>query len=308
MAIQWFPGHMHKARKQIEEILPQIDVVIEVLDARIPFSSENPMITELRGEKPSLKILNKADLADERLTKIWIEEIKQRGDQSAIPIQLDSQDLQKKIIQHCMDLLPPRHNKPAPTALIVGIPNVGKSTLINRLAGRTVAKTGNEPAVTQSQQRVGLDGGFQLLDTPGMMWAKVRNEPSGYRLALTGAIKDTALDHGDVAYFAASALATQYPNALIERYQLTELPETELDILQAIGARRGCLGNGGDVNFDKVAKVLLTDLRSGKLGRLTLETPEMIRAEMIVTEEIEAEREAKKEARIARRKKGKKKW
>ena len=308
MAIQWFPGHMHKARKQIEEILPQIDVVIEVLDARIPFSSENPMITELRGEKPSLKILNKADLADEQLTNIWIEEIKQRGDQSAIPIQLDSQDLQKKVIQHCMDLLPPRHNKPAPTALIVGIPNVGKSTLINRLAGRTVAKTGNEPAVTQSQQRVGLADGFQLLDTPGMLWAKVRNEPSGYRLALTGAIKDTALDHGDVAYFAASALAALYPSALIERYQLTELPETELDILQAIGARRGCLGSGGDVNFDKVAKVLLTDLRSGKLGRLTLETPEMIREEMVVTEQLEAARAAKKEARIERRKKGKKKW
>ena len=308
MAIQWFPGHMHKARKQIEEILPQIDVVIEVLDARIPFSSQNPMIAELRGEKPSLKILNKADMADEQRTNTWIEEIKRRGDQSAIPIQLDSQDLQKKVIQHCMDLLPPRHNKPAPTALIVGIPNVGKSTLINRLAGRTVAKTGNEPAVTQSQQRVGLADGFQLLDTPGMLWAKVRNESSGYRLALTGAIKDTALDHGDVAYFAASALAALYPNALIERYQLTELPETELDILQAIGARRGCLGSGGDVNFDKVAKVLLTDLRSGKLGRLTLETPEMIRAEMIVTEQIEAEREAKKEARIERRKKGKKKW
>jgi len=308
MAIQWFPGHMHKARKQIEEILPQVDVVIEVIDARIPFSSENPMIAELRGEKPSLKILNKADLADEAQTERWLAEIKNRAGTDALAIHLDSGDLQKKVIHRCLALLPPRHNKPAPTALIAGIPNVGKSTLINRLAGRTVAKTGNEPAVTQSQQRVGLADGFQLLDTPGMLWAKVRNESSGYRLALTGAIKDTALDHGDVAFFAASALSTLYPDALKARYQLTQIAEQELDLLQAIGARRGCLGSGGDVDFDKVAKVLLTDLRSGKLGRLTLETPEMIAEEMIETERLEAEKEAKRQARIARRKKGKKRW
>ncbi len=308
MAIQWFPGHMHKARKQIEEVLPQVDVIIEVLDARIPFSSENPMIAEIRGEKPSLKILNKADMADSTTTDLWLSEIKRRAGQDAIAIQLDSSDLQKKIIERCYALLPQRNNKPAPTALIAGIPNVGKSTLINRLAGRTVAKTGNEPAVTQSQQRVGLADGFQLLDTPGMLWAKVRNESSGYRLALTGAIKDTALDHGDVAYFAAAALSSLYPEALKVRYELEQLPEQEIDLLQAIGARRGCLGSGGDVNFDKVAKVLFTDFRSGKLGRLTLETPEMVRVEMIETERLEAERAAKKEARIARRKKGKKNW
>lgn len=308
MAIQWFPGHMYKARKKIEEILPQVDVIIEVLDARIPFSSENPMIAELRGEKPSLKILNKADLADEKLTEQWIAEIRRRDGTDALPVHLGSTNLQKKIIQHCLSLLPPRHNKPAPTALIVGIPNVGKSTLINRLAGRTVAKTGDEPAVTQSQQRVSLADGFQLLDTPGMLWAKVRNESSGYRLALTNAIKDTALDHTDVAFFAAAALSSLYPEALKSRYEITDLPEQELDILQAIGSRRGCLGRGGDVNFDKVAKVLLTDLRSGKLGRLTLETPEMTAAEMIETERLEAERAIKREARIARRGKGKKRW
>ncbi|MGB0865760.1 MAG: ribosome biogenesis GTPase YlqF [Granulosicoccaceae bacterium] len=305
MAIQWFPGHMHKARRQIEEILPQVDVIIEVLDARLPFSSENPMIAELRGEKPSLKLLNKADLADADLNQIWIDEIEQRDGQSALAIQPDKQDLQQLVIKSCANLLPPRHNKPAPTALIAGIPNVGKSTLINRLAGRTVAKTGNEPAVTQSQQRVGLADGFQLLDTPGMLWARVRNEASGYRLALTGAIKDTALDHTEVAFFAASALADRYPSRLTERYQLDALPSTELELLQAIGARRGCLGKGGEVSFDKVAKVLLTDLRSGKLGRLTLETPEMIQAEMEKTEQLEAERAAKKEARLARRKKKK---
>jgi len=266
------------------------------------------MIAEVRGEKPSLKILSKADLADPVLTERWVEEIKQRAGHDALPISLDSKKLQETVIQRCMALLPPRHNKPAPTALVAGIPNVGKSTLINRLAGRTVAKTGNEPAVTQSQQRIGLEDGFQLLDTPGMLWAKVRNENSGYRLALTGAIKDTALDHADIAFFAAGALAELYPQALMDRYQLKELPDSELDILQAIGARRGCLGQGGDVDFDKVAKILLTDVRSGKLGRMTLETPEMIATEMVETERLEAEKAAKKEARIARRKKGKTRW
>lgn len=308
MAIQWFPGHMNKARKQIEEIMPQVDLIIEVLDARIPFSSENPMIAELRGHRPSLKILNKADLADPALTKRWLSEIKQRVGTDALTIDLGSSDLQASIIKRCLELLPPRNNKPAPTALIAGIPNVGKSTLINRIAQRTVAKTGNEPAVTQSQQRVGLTGGFQLLDTPGMLWPKVRNENSGYRLALTGAVKDTAVDHADVAFFAAAALSSQYPERLIERYQLKELPGQEIDILQAIGARRGCLGHGGDVDFDKVAKVLLTDFRSGKLGPITLETPEMIAVEMVETEAREAAQVAKREARIARRKKGKKNW
>lgn len=305
MAIQWFPGHMHKARKQIEEVLPQVDVIIEVLDARLPFSSENPMIAELRGDKPSLKLLTKADLADAELTQAWLAHIRSRDGQSALAIDPQTAQLARTVIDACNALLPPRHNKPPPTALIAGIPNVGKSTLINRLAGRTVARTGNEPAVTQSQQRVGLEGGFQLLDTPGMLWAKVRNEASGYRLALTGAIKDTALDHAEVAFFAAGALAARYPEALRERYQLDTLPAAELELLQAIGARRGCLGRGGEVDFDKVAKVLLTDLRSGKLGRLTLETPEMVREEMLETERLEQERAAKKAARLERRNKKK---
>ena len=220
MQIQWYPGHMHKASKEMREILPNIDLVIEVLDARIPFSSENPMLAELRGSKPCIKILNKSDLADPEKTRIWQHYLDKQQGVKTLSLSLEQKDRAQRILELCRKMLPERDSalKDIMT-MIVGIPNVGKSTLINTLAGRTIAKTGNEPAVTKGQQRINLHNGIQLYDTPGVLWPNVENKNSGYRLAVTGAIKDTAMDYSDVAYFAVELLSREYPGRLKERYQ-----------------------------------------------------------------------------------------
>jgi len=199
-SIQWFPGHMNKARNEIKEIMPQMDVVIEVIDARIPYSSENPMVAALRGHKPVIKILNKADLADPELTAAWIDDLEQQSQVKAIACDTNKASDVQRILQLCKKLVPNKVGTGRQIkAMIMGIPNVGKSTLINTLAGRSVAKTGDEPAVTKSQQLIKLDDDIMLYDTPGMLWPKVENANSGYRLAATGGIRDTAFDFADVA-------------------------------------------------------------------------------------------------------------
>lgn len=303
MAIQWYPGHMHKASKEMKQILSQVDQFIEVLDARIPFSSENPMLAEIRGEKPTIKILNKSDLADPERTAEWQAYLEQQKNVKTIALSASEPERAKDILDLCHKLMP---NKSATekqiSAMIVGIPNVGKSTLINTLAGRTIAKTGNEPAVTKMQQRIKLERSIVLFDTPGVLWPNLENPHTGYRLAVTGAIKETAVDNADIAFYGIGYLMKVYPELLTQRYELEQLPSTEIELLESIGAKRGCLRAGGQVDLDRVSKIVLTEFRSAMIGAITLETPAMMEQELVELEKIRAEKKAKKEARKQRRK------
>lgn len=296
--IQWFPGHMHKARVQMAEILPKVDLVIEVLDARIPYSSENPMLSELRGDKPALKLLNKSDLADPELTKVWKSYLDRQPGIKARPVTTEEPKKIWQLGKVIQDMFPEKQGMGRfPTAMICGIPNVGKSTLINILAGRKSLKTGDEPGVTKGQQKIKLQNGVMLYDTPGVLWPNVENIKSGYRLATMGSIKDTAMEYEDVAHFAAGILLESYVDRLVDRYQIDPLPETALELMDAIGKRRGCLSKRAIVDYERVSRILLTDLRSGKLGPITFETPEMMEAEK---REVEAEAKAKAEKKAGR--------
>lgn len=285
-SIQWFPGHMHKARKEIEEVIPKIDVIIEVLDARIPFSSENPLIRHLRKDKPVIKILNKRDLADPKMTHLWLEHLEKEQGVKAMAITTENIGEVNKIMELCQKLAPHRLaiGKNIRT-MIMGIPNVGKSTIINTLVGRVVAKTGNQPAVTRQQQRINLPNGVVLSDTPGILWPKVENPHSGFRLAATGAVKDTAMQYDEVAFYTVEYLASVYPELLKKRYQIDELPDSAIELMEAIGEKRGCLRQGGRIDIHKASEILINDLRNGVLGLITLEHPDMISKELIDAEE-----------------------
>ncbi|KII76697.1 ribosome biogenesis GTPase YlqF [Vibrio renipiscarius] len=306
MSIQWFPGHMHKAQKEIAEAIPQIDVIIEVLDARIPFSSENPMISELRGEKPVIKVLNKRDLADPEMTQLWIEHLEKEQNVKAMAITTSQPQEVQKILELCRKMAPNREEvgKNIRT-MIMGIPNVGKSTIINSLAGRTIAITGNQPAVTRRQQRINLQNGVVLSDTPGILWPKVENPHSGFRLAATGAVKDTAMEYDEVAFYTVEYLAQAYPDRLKERYQIEELPESDVELMEEIGRRRGALRSGGRVDLHKASEILLHELRSGTLGQITLERPEMITEELV---QVEIDTARKLEEKIKKKEERRKRY
>ena len=304
MSIQWFPGHMHKAQKEMRERLPQIDMIIELLDARLPASSENPLLAEIRGDKPCLKLLNKADLADTAATDTWLEHFRQRDQTDALALTAHTLDNSESILQRCRLLCPGREGAGKELKILIGgIPNVGKSTLINKLAGRLIAKTGNEPAITKGQQRIALQHGLALYDTPGILWPKVENPHSGYRLAVSGAIRDTAIDHGDVALYATNWLMRDYPQALCTRFALDPLPADDIGVLEAIGEKRGNLRVGGQVDFDKVGRLLLSEIRRGELGPVTLELPAQVAKEQQEAEQQAAIKAAKKAERLARHKK-----
>ncbi|MGM9986539.1 MAG: ribosome biogenesis GTPase YlqF [Bacillaceae bacterium] len=278
--IQWFPGHMAKARRQVTEKLKLIDVVIELVDARLPLSSRNPMIDEIVQHKPRLVILNKADLADNHKTKEWITYFKEQG-LTALPVDAKSGRGLKQIIDSCKLLTKEKFDKMAAKgvrprairALIVGIPNVGKSTLINRLANKNIAKTGDRPGVTQAQQWIKVGKEMELLDTPGILWPKFEDELVGYKLATTGAIKDTILNLQDITLFALNYMKEHYPTRLEERFHLTEIPEEGVALFEEIGKKRGCMVSGGFIDYDKAAELIIRELRGGKLGDLTFEVP-----------------------------------
>jgi len=293
MAIQWFPGHMNKARKKIAEAMPEIDLVIEVLDARLPFSSTNPMVDELRGDTPCIKILNKADLADPKVTQDWVSHFSQQHNTQAMPLVAEDKKQVKKVIQLCKKLGSKRSEKKlAIRVMIMGIPNVGKSTLINALAGRQIARTGNEPAVTKANQMIDLKNGVVLSDTPGILWPKFENALSGYRLAASGAVKDTAIEYTDVALFALDYLLQHYSEPLTTRFKMKAVPATAEEALNTIAAKRGCLRPGGIADLHKASELALHELRAGKIGLISLETPAMVIAELAA---IEAERLAQLE-------------
>lgn len=305
MAVHWFPGHMHKALKEIKEKISQVDLIIEVIDARIPYSSENPEIAKIRGDKPCLKIFNKSDLADPEKTAQWQTYLETEKGVKTITTRLDEAAQSKQILPLIREMFADKDKSvKSINAMIMGIPNVGKSTLINILAERTIAKTGNEPAVTKAQQRINLGSGIVLFDTPGVLWPKLMNPNTGYRLAASGAVKDTAMEYDDVGFFAADYLIKHYPGALRQRFDMDEIPDTELEFLEAAAIKRGARMAGGRINLHKICELLINDLRTGKLGGITLETPNMVEAEMALVEEEEKLKEEKKAARKAKFKTG----
>ncbi|WP_203362286.1 ribosome biogenesis GTPase YlqF [Bacillus sp. REN10] len=283
MTIQWFPGHMAKARREVTEKLKLVDIIFELVDARLPISSRNPMIDEIIQQKPRLVLLNKADLADPAMTTKWLAYFEKEGikalpinSQAGSGLQMISKAA-KEVLKEKLERMKSRGIRPrAIRAMIVGIPNVGKSTLINRLAKKNIAKTGNMPGVTKAQQWIKAGKEMELLDTPGILWPKFEDPETGYKLALTGAIKDAILNLQDVAVFALRFLERNYPERLKERYEMEVLFDEVVDVFNHIGKLRGCLISKYEVDYDKTAEVIIRDIRGEKLGRLTFDDPDYL--------------------------------
>jgi len=285
MTIQWFPGHMAKARREVTEKLKLVDIIYELIDARIPFSSRNPMIDEIIQHKPRLVLLNKADMADKEATRAWIRYFADKGIR-ALAINSQAGEGMKEIVsasneilKEKLDRLKAKGVRPrAIRAMIVGIPNAGKSTLINRLAKKNIAKTGNTPGVTKAQQWIKVGRELELLDTPGILWPKFEDQEVGKKLAITGAIKDTILNLQDLALYGLRFLEVHYPGRLKERFQFETIPDDAVELFEHIGKLRGALGSGGTVDYDKVAELVVREIRMEKFGPLTFERPEDISA------------------------------
>ena len=281
MPIQWYPGHMARARKALVEAMPKQDVVVEVLDARAPRASANPVVTELRGDRPCVKVLAKSDLADPDVTQAWLRHFEaEAGGGKVLAMAATTQraaEMKSRVLSLCRRVLTRSLTRgTAPRSLrviVVGVPNVGKSTLINTLAGRRVAMVGDEPAVTKATQLVVVDGDVVLSDNPGILWPKLEDEAAAYRLALAGSLPDTAIDFELVGAFAAAFFLARYPARILARYKLTSLPAEPSELLLEIGRRRGCIRAGGGVDLHKAADHLIHDFRAGVLGRITLEEP-----------------------------------
>ena len=302
MAIQWYPGHMNKAQKDIKQLLSSVDLIIEILDARIPFSSTNPMIALLSDNsgnpKPRLKVINKSDLADPASTTVWEGYFEQSQDVKTLKMSSDKVSQVKKIVTLCHQMFPEHKAQSRPIqAMIVGVPNVGKSTIINLLAGKAIAKTGNEAAITKTQQRIDLKNGIVLFDTPGMLWPKIENDNSAYRLAITGAIKDTAIDYIEIADYLIEYLLTYHPDILQKYFKIDELPNDAYSVLEVIGRNRGAIKSGGKVDLDKISKIVIKEYRSATIGNISLESPAMIEKENIITAQKAQQKLDKKAAR-----------
>ena len=282
MNIQWYPGHMTKTRRQIQADLKLVDLVAEIIDARIPISSRNPDIDELVGEKPRLIVLNRADQADPDMNRVWGEWFRRQG---WSVLETNARDgkgvgqfsaairaaLKEKLEQWKAKGLVGRPVR----AMVVGVPNVGKSTFINQVAKKKSAKAGNRPGVTRGKQWVSVDGGLELLDTPGILWPKFEDETTGIHLAFTGAVKDEIMDLETLACHLIEILARRYPEALKERYKVEADPAMAgWELLERCARKRGFLISGGEVDTERMAKVLLDEYRGGRLGRITFEIPE----------------------------------
>lgn len=302
MAIQWFPGHMNLARKKAAETMEWVDVVIEVVDARLPEASSNPMIRSLREyrQRPALKILNKADLADPAATKSWLESYNRQKGVKAVALSCKKPADVARVTGYCREIAPHRNdNTKQLRMMIMGIPNVGKSTLMNALLKKRVAKVGDEPAVTKAQQSFDLGPAMTITDTPGLMWPKIEYESDGYMLAASHAIGTNEVMEEEVAAFLGEVLLARYPQLLAQRYGFALKGLDGPGLVEAVAKRRGCLVRGGGLDLGKAAIILLDDYRSGALGRISLETPETRAAMMssaTVVEEIEEEkRDGRKE-------------
>ncbi len=291
MSIQWFPGHMSLARKKAAETMEWVDVVIEVVDARLPEASSNPMIRTLREhrQRPALKLLNKADLADPAATKSWLDFYNQQKGIKAVALSCKKPADVARVTTYCQSIAPHRSDNTKPLRMmIMGIPNVGKSTLMNALVKRRVAAVGDEPAVTKSQQSVDLGAGMTITDTPGLMWPKIQYSSDGYMLAASHAIGTNEVMEEEVAAFLGDILLARYPMLLAARYGFALDGMDGPGLIEAVAKRRGCLVKGGGLDREKASLILLDDYRSGTLGRISLETPET-RAAMVASADIAAE-------------------
>ena len=296
MAIQWFPGHMHLTRKAIAERIKETDVVIELLDARLPGSSANPMLAELTAGTPSLKVLNKQDLADPAVTELWLAHYNALKDTQAIGLDASVSTPAQVLVHACHTLAPTRGSMSKPMrVLICGIPNVGKSTLINTLSGKRATKTGDEAGITKLEQRITLADGFYLFDTPGVLWPRIIVGQSGYNLAASGAIGRNAYDDEDVAWSLLAYLKTHYGQALELRYKLAGVGLMGDDeLLSAIGRQRGAIQAGNRINLQKAAEIVIFDFRANALGRISLETPTEFAQWLAAGQTAESERLLKK--------------
>ena len=279
MNLQWYPGHMTKAKRMMQEDIKLIDLVIELVDARLPLSSRNPDIDSLAKNKARLILLNKADLADERANNMWQEYFKEKG---FFVVKLDSRSgsgmkaINGIIQEACKEKIERDRkrgiiNRPV-RAMVVGIPNVGKSTFINSYAKKACSKTGNKPGVTKGKQWIKLSKTLELLDTPGILWPKFEDEQVGIRLAIAGSINDEILNISELSLELIKILKRDYPGKLNERYEVDE-NESELNILEKIAIKRGCIKKGNEINIDKAADILIDEFRSGKIGKISLERP-----------------------------------
>lgn len=298
MAIQWFPGHMHLTRKAIEERIKEIDVVIELLDARLPGSSANPMLAQLTAGKPALKVLNKQDLADPARTQEWLAHFNAMPGTRALGLDASMTSPAKVLVQACFALAPNRGSMVKPMrVLICGIPNVGKSTLINTLKGKRATVTGDEAGVTKIEQRIVLQDGFYLFDTPGVLWPRIIVAKSGYNLAASGAIGRNAFDEEEVALELLDYLRQHYAPLVEARYKISGVADqTDEQILEAVGRKRGALLPGGRINLQKAADLVIHDFRSAVMGSITLETPAEFAQWLAHGQKLDAERQVKKDA------------
>lgn len=280
MSINWYPGHMKKTKDLIEANLKLVDVVIELLDARIPISSRNPQFDQLIGHKKRVVALNKYDLADPVRTKRWIQYYADQGIK-AIPINSLNGDGISVLIDEakatCTDVIEKaqrqgRMLRPI-RAMIVGIPNVGKSSLINKLAGKNAAKTGNKPGVTKGKQWIRLNKEVELFDTPGILWPKIEEDAMGIKLACSGAIKDEILNIEDIAFHLITMIMVDYKRVFFERYKIEPEMEDVVEIMTYIGRKRGCLVRGNEVDLEKASRLIVDEFRKGVIGRITLEIP-----------------------------------
>ena len=301
MTIQWFPGHMAKARRQVTESLKLVDIVFELVDARLPLSSRNPMIDEVINQKPRLLILNKFDMADDVETRRWINYFEERGHKAVAINSFEGKNLQavtkaaQEILKEKWERMKSKGMKPrAIRAMIVGIPNVGKSTLINRLAKKNLAKTGNTPGVTKAQQWIKVGKDIELLDTPGILWPKFEDQEIGYKLALTGAIKDTITNMEDLAVYGLRFLALHYPDRMKERYGIDFIDEDLVVTFDQIGKLRRVYGQGGEIDYDQVSLLIVRDIRDQHLGKLTFDFVEEQVEKERIAELIEQENEERR--------------
>jgi ribosome biogenesis GTPase A len=274
MTLQWYPGHMTRARRELGELMPSQDLVIEVLDARAPAASTNPVVGELAGDKPCIKVLTRSDLADPEVTRAWLDALARPDRVFAFAATTEQPRDTRKRLTELTARFGLRHTRDRPLrALIAGVPNVGKSTLINVLMDRQVAKTSDKPAVTKIQQRVVLPGGMIVTDSPGLMWPKIEDEAAAIRLALAGSIPDTAIDYLTVAKLGAQILLEHYAALVVARYKLAAVPASDEALIAEIGRRRGALRAGGVVDLHKASEILVREFRQGTLGRISLERP-----------------------------------
>ncbi len=273
MTIQWYPGHMLETKNLLKSAISKVDAILEVLDSRLPSTSGNPIVSQICKDKLTLKLLNKKDLADPEITQEWLDYFKNTLKVPAIAISGLETSQTYEALNYCVQQTT-RNRARKTKIMVIGIPNTGKSTILNSLAGKKVAKTGNVPAITRHQQRTSLKNNIDIYDTPGILWPVIEPETKAYMLAASGAISDTAIDYTDLAMYASTFLLKHYPQLLTKRFSFLEtLPKDALGLIEKIGAARGCLKKGGLINYQKASETLIRELRAGKIGKISFESP-----------------------------------